>query len=578
MLAPSQAGQMGQFAVAWGNGSFSHMPLFLDIHKLPAGVTTEALHDAHVADVKTQDEFGVCYQAFWFDQVAGTVACLVEGPSREACIEVHRKAHGLVADFIIEVSDASVQAFLGGGTVAPTGDVMLRDGMRDSGVRVLLFSEIANLGAIGERHGDDAAMQVSQQHDATMHELVRKHGGREVMHTGDGIMLSFQLASAAVHCALEAQRAFAQMTGDVKPVTRIGLAAGEPVTQHEKLFGAVVAQARAICRAGEPGEVLTSTAVRDLCAGKGLAFATMPTIHAPGLTTPIETLRALGRAEEQPPSPTNGADDLRPHTVFGGRYVLEREIGRGGMATVYAARDSRHDRSVAVKVLRRELAGSIGPERFLQEIRVAAKLTHPNIVGLHDSGEVNGALYYVMPYLGGDTLRQVISARKRLPVQDAVEITRRIAVALDHAHRHGVVHRDIKPENIMMVEGEPMILDFGIALAVSQAGADRLTLAGLSLGTPTYMSPEQAAGDAIDARTDVYALGCVLFELLSGEPPFTGSNAQALMARVLTEPASRVASKRSEVGAKIDAAVHRALSKDPADRFASAGAFAAALT
>ena len=554
------------------------MPLFLDIHKLPDGVTPEALHEAHAADVKTQDQYGVCYQAFWYDQAGGTVACLVEGPNREACIEVHRKAHGLVADFIIEVNSNSITSFLGGGAVAPTGDVVLPDGTRDTGVRVLLVTEIANLATAGS---DDAALKIVEQHDKTMHHLLHKHGGREVQHTGDGVMLSFRLASAAVQCALEAQRAFAQATGNAKPAVRIGLAAGEPVSQHEKLFGAVVDQSRAICRAAQPGEVLTSTAVRDLCAGKGLVFATTPTINAPGLPTPLETTRALGRVEANIPATTaaSRSDSLRPDTVLGGRYVLEREIGSGGMATVYAAKDSRHDRSVAVKVLRRELAGSIGPDRFLQEIRVAAKLTHPNIVALHDSGEVDGVLYYVMPYLGGDTLRQIIKTDKQLPVTRALEIARRISVALDHAHRQGVVHRDIKPENIMMLEGEPMILDFGIALALSQAGADRLTLAGLSLGTPSYMSPEQAAGDtAIDVRTDVYALGCVLYEMLAGEPPFTGSNAQALMARVLTEPAPRLRSKRSDVPEHVDHAVHRALSKDPSERFESAGAFGTALS
>jgi class 3 adenylate cyclase len=555
------------------------MPLFLDLHKLPDGVTPEALRDAHAADVRTQDEYGVCYQAYWYDQAGGTVACLVEGPNREACVEVHRKAHGLVADFIIEVNSTNIQAFLGGGTVASAGDVVLPDGTRDTGVRVLMLTEIANLAAIGSQHGDDAAMKAAQKHDATMHTLLARHGGREVLHTGEGMMISFRLASAAVQCALEAQREFADMKGAPAPKIRIGLAAGEPVSQHEKLFGAVVEQARAICRAAQPGEVLTSTAVRDLCAGKGLAFATTPTIRAPGLPNPIETTRALGRADEQPATPeADKTDGLRPDTVLGGRYILEKEIGRGGMATVYAARDSRHERPVAVKVLRRELAGSIGPDRFLQEIRVAAKLTHPNIVALHDSGEVEGMLYYVMPYLGGDTLRKIVGSEKQLPIARAIEIARRIAIALEHAHRQGVVHRDIKPENIMMLEGEPMILDFGIALALSQAGADRLTLAGLSLGTPTYMSPEQAAGDtAIDVRTDVYALGCVLFEMLAGEPPFTGRNAQALMARVLTEPPPRLSSKRHGIPPAVDAAVHRALAKDPAERFESAAAFAAAL-
>ena len=553
------------------------MPLFLDIHKLPDGVTPEAIHEAHAADVKTQDEYGVCYQSYWYDHAGKTVACLVEGPNREACIEVHRKAHGLVADFIIEVNGNNIQSFLGGGATAPTGDVFLPDGTRDTGVRILLLTEIANLSAAGS---DAAAVRIVKQHDRTMHELVHKHGGREVQHGGDGVLLSFRLASAAVQCALDAQRAFAQATGDDKPAVRIGLAAGEPVTQHDKLFGAVVEQVRAIAHAAQPGEVLTSTAVRDLCAGKGLVFATTPTIRAPGVANPIETTRALGRIESMAAtSAADKSDGLAPDTVLGGRYILGREIGRGGMATVYAAKDSRHDRPVAVKVLRREISSSIGADRFLQEIRVAAKLTHPNIVALHDSGDADGALYYVMPYLGGETLRQVIGKERQLSVARAVEIARRLAVGLDHAHRQGVVHRDIKPETVMMHEGEPMILDFGIALAISQAGSDRLTSAGLSLGTPTYMSPEQAAGDtAIDVRTDVYALGCVLYEMIAGDPPFTGSNARALMARVLTEQAPKVGTKREGVAPRIEAAIERALAKDPGGRFESASAFAAELS
>ena len=553
------------------------MPLFLDIHKLPADVTPEALHQAHAADVATQDQYGVCYHSYWYDQPGGTVACLVEGPNREAAIEVHRKAHGLVADFIIEVTQDTVQAFLGAGAVAPTGDVLLPDGSRDTGVRVLIVTEIANLAAVGSQFGDEAALKVVDAHDRVLRGLLAKYGGREVRHTGEGMMLSFHLASAAVQCALEAQGEFAKQSEAPAPRVRMGLAAGEPVTQHERIFGATVEQARAIARGAQPGQVLASSAVRDLCAGKGLSFTATPTLHVSGLA-PLETVRAMGRSEAGAAATAGGDGSLQPDTVLGGRYVLEREIGRGGMATVYAARDSRHDRSVAVKVLRRELSASIGPDRFLQEIKVAAKLTHPNIVALHDSGNVDGVLYYVMPYLGGDTLREIIGREGQLPVPRSVEMARRLATALDHAHRHGVVHRDIKPENIMVLEGEPMILDFGIALALSHAGSERMTLTGLSLGTPTYMSPEQAAGEqTIDVRTDVYALGCVVYEMMAGTPPFTASNARALMAKVLTDPAPRLKQTLEKVPKHVDEAVNRALAKDPADRFDSAGAFATAL-
>jgi serine/threonine-protein kinase len=198
------------------------------------------------------------------------------------------------------------------------------------------------------------------------------------------------------------------------------------------------------------------------------------------------------------------------------RYLIERELGHGGMAVVYLARDQKLNRAVALKVLRPELAASLGTERFLREIEIAAKLTHPNILSVHDCGEGDGLLYYVMPYVDGESLRDRLKRETQLPIDDALRITGQVASALDHAHRHDVIHRDIKPENILLHEGEAMVADFGIALAVQQAGGERLTETGLSLGTPAYMSPEQVAGDrAIDARSDIYALGCVLYEMLA---------------------------------------------------------------
>ena len=218
------------------------------------------------------------------------------------------------------------------------------------------------------------------------------------------------------------------------------------------------------------------------------------------------------------------------------RYVVEREIGRGGMATVYLARDLRHDRRVALKVLNPELGAVLGAERFLSEIRVTANLQHPNLLPLFDSGEADGLLFYVMPFIEGESLRVRLDRERQLPVEDALRIALAIAGALHSAHRHGVIHRDLKPENILLHDGQPIVADFGIALAVSNAGGGRITQTGLSLGTPQYMSPEQATGDrAIDARTDVYSLAAVLYEMLTGEPPHTGSSSQAVIARVLTE-------------------------------------------
>src|SRR5262245_59825231 len=260
------------------------------------------------------------------------------------------------------------------------------------------------------------------------------------------------------------------------------------------------------------------------------------------------------------------------------QYVFEREIGRGGMAVVFLAKDIKHGRRVAVKVLNPELAAVIGPERFLGEIRITANLQHPNLLPLFDSGAVDGMLYYVMPFVDGESLRDKLQREQQLPIDEALHIARVVASALDHAHRHDVIHRDLKPENILLHDGEPVVADFGIALAVSNAGAGRLTQTGLSLGTPQYMSPEQATGDrAIDRRADVYALGAVLYEMLTGEPPHTGANAQTIIAKVLTERPHSVRTMRDTVPQHVDAAITRALAKLPADRWSTAHDLAAAL-
>jgi hypothetical protein len=268
----------------------------------------------------------------------------------------------------------------------------------------------------------------------------------------------------------------------------------------------------------------------------------------------------------------------RLKSALANRYLIERELGSGGMATVYLARDLKHDRPVALKVLRPELVAVLGAERFLAEIRITAKLDHPHILTLIDSGEAAGLLYYVLPYVQGESLRARLEREKQLGIEEALRITRQVASALDYAHRHGVIHRDIKPENVLLFENEAMLADFGIALAVREAGGNRLTESGLSLGTPQYMSPEQATGDrTLDARSDVYSLGAVLYEMLAGEPPVTGPTVQAVIAKLLTERPVRLRSVRDAVPERLEAAVAKALAKVPADRFASAAAFAAAL-
>jgi TolB-like protein/tRNA A-37 threonylcarbamoyl transferase component Bud32 len=259
------------------------------------------------------------------------------------------------------------------------------------------------------------------------------------------------------------------------------------------------------------------------------------------------------------------------------RYTLERELGQGGMATVYLAEDLKHHRRVAVKVLRPELALALGPERFLREIQIAAVLAHPHILPLHDSGEADGFVYYVMPYVEGETLRDLLVRQRQLPIREAVRIVQEVADGLGYAHSLGVVHRDIKPENILFMGGHAVVADFGVATAVGAAGGTRLTESGLSVGTPVYMSPEQALGQAdVDGRSDTYSLGCVLYEMLAGDPPFDASNPQAVLAKKLSGPVPRLASLRETVSPALEEAVRRALARTPADRFATVAEFATA--
>ena len=270
------------------------------------------------------------------------------------------------------------------------------------------------------------------------------------------------------------------------------------------------------------------------------------------------------------------ADSLRH--ALDGRYVVERVLGRGGMATVYLGRDSKHARPVAIKVLDRDVTGLLSVDRFQQEIRVMSTLQHPHILPLFDSGDAAGELYYVMPFVEGETLR-VRLQRERISVADAVRITREVASALDFAHRRGVVHRDIKPENILLSDGHALVADFGIARALQpdDDAKARLTATGMALGTPAYMSPEQAAGEIVDARTDIYALGTVLYEMLAGEPPFSGASAHAVLARVLTEEPRALTVMRNDIAPSIVTAVQKAMSREAVDRFASGTEFARAL-
>jgi Tol biopolymer transport system component/tRNA A-37 threonylcarbamoyl transferase component Bud32 len=276
--------------------------------------------------------------------------------------------------------------------------------------------------------------------------------------------------------------------------------------------------------------------------------------------------------------PVSGGVNERLSAALADRYRVERELGQGGMAMVYLAQDLKHDRKVAIKVLRPELAAVIGAERFLSEIKTTANLQHPHILPLHDSGQADTFLFYVMPFVEGESLRDRLQREKQLPIGDAVRIATEVAGALDYAHRHGIIHRDIKPENILLHDGRALVADFGIALAATSAGS-RMTETGMSLGTPHYMSPEQAMGDReLTPRSDVYALGAMTYEMLLGEPPFTGPTAQSIVAKVMTERPAGLIARRERIPPHVEDAVLTALEKLPADRFESAAEFAEALS
>ncbi|HTL05903.1 MAG TPA: protein kinase [Gemmatimonadales bacterium] len=276
--------------------------------------------------------------------------------------------------------------------------------------------------------------------------------------------------------------------------------------------------------------------------------------------------------------PTDISEIARVRKALSAEYAIERVLGEGGMATVYLATDLKHRRQVAVKVMRPELAATLGAERFLREVEIAAQLSHPHILPVHDSGEASGVLYYVMPYVEGESLHDRLKRESSLPIDEALRITREVAEALAYAHARKIIHRDIKPANIMLSAGHALVADFGIARAVGAGGGAAITKTGLAVGTPQYMSPEQAGGSAgVDARSDIFAVGCVLYEMIAGEPPFTGPTPQAIVIRSMTEAPRSLSITRDGISPAIEAVVNRALAKNPADRWQSAAEFATAL-
>ncbi len=449
-----------------------------------------------------------------------------------------------------------------------------------------MFTDVVGYTALMQQD-EEAARIIRRRHREVLETAVSAHRGDLLQYLGDGSLTMFPSVVDAVHAAIEVQRGLRQ-----EPVVplRIGIHQGDISYDTQGAYGDSVNVASRIQSLGTAGSILVSAKARDEIKNQP-DITTTPLgefelknveeslevygIVADELTVPTRS-DVLTKIRDAPATGLNAT--IRLNTALEGRYVIERELGEGGMATVYLADDLKHQRKVALKVLKPELAAVVGAERFLAEIKTTANLQHPHILPLFDSGEADGFLFYVMPYVEGESLRERLDREQQLPVDEAVRIVTNVAEALDYAHRQGVIHRDIKPANVLLQAGKPVISDFGIALALSAGGGSRLTETGLSLGTPHYMSPEQATGDQhVGPATDIYALGCVLYEMLVGEPPYTGGTAQAVLGKIIIGTADPVTESRASVPRNVDAAIRRALEKVPADRFGSAQDFADAL-
>lgn len=429
---------------------------------------------------------------------------------------------------------------------------------------------------------EEAAQAIVGELQRLARETVEAHGGLVVKFIGDAALAAFDSTEVAIRSAFALQSAF-QSSALVRQHgsgLRIGVHVGEIVqTEDGDLHGDGVNIASRIQAVAETGGVVASeSAARQVENRDDFDLHSMGSREFKGVRRPL----AVYAIQLKSATPGEESADVREMSVLAealaDRYRIGGELGRGGMATVYRAHDIRHDRPVALKVMHQELTDAVGAERFLREIRVTANLQHPHVLPLFDSGEVGGRLFYVMPLVEGERLRDRIRREIQLGITETIKVVRDVASALMHAHESGVVHRDIKPENIMFSGDYAVLTDFGVARAVTQSSDEGLTHRGLAMGSPPYMAPEQMKDSgSVDGRTDVYALGCVMYEMLVGSPPFTGSTAQVIMARHATDPPSPIRSVRQNVPEALEAVVMRCLAKTPADRFAGAGDLVAAL-
>ncbi len=453
----------------------------------------------------------------------------------------------------------------------------------------VMFTDVVGYTTLMQQD-EESARIARRRHREELEAAVEAHGGDLLQYLGDGSLTVFPNVVDAVQAAIEVQKGLRE---DPAVPLRIGIHQGDIAYDTQGAYGDSLNIAARIQSLGTAGSILISAKAYDEIKNQpDIATTSLGEFELKNVDHSLEVFGIvseelavpdrddlLRRARTPPPDAFDAHGGItRLNVALEGRYRVQRRLGEGGMATVYLADDLRHERSVALKIMKPELAAAVGADRFLAEIKTTANLQHPRILPLFDSGQAGPFLFYVMPYVEGESLRERLDREGQLPVEDAVRIARSVGEALDYAHRRGVIHRDVTPGNVLLQDGMPVISDFGIALAARSAGSGRLTETGRSVGTPYYMSPEQASADREPtAASDVYSLGCVLYEMLVGEPPHTGSSAHAVLAKILTGDTPAPVKARTAVPAHVDGAVRKALEKLPADRFTNALQFVNAL-
>jgi serine/threonine-protein kinase len=449
----------------------------------------------------------------------------------------------------------------------------------------VMFADVAGYTALMQ-HDEKAALAARLRHREAVSAAAMAHGGKVIQYYGDGSLTLYASPLEAVLAAIDIQRGLAAEDFSL----RIGIHLGEVSYDDQGAYGDSVNVASRIQGLASPSSVLISKKVNDELKNQpSISARPLGSFRVKNVGSPIHVYAVVAEGLEVPTRfdvmekrRGDGRGDptfrRRVAEALADRYVVDRELGRGGMSIVYAAQDVRHDRWVAVKVLQPELATALGAARFVREIQVASRLQHPHILPIHDSGDREGLLYYVMPYVEGESLRQHLKRSGPLSLADAVRYTREVTEALDYAHDRGVIHRDVKPGNILLSASHAIVADFGIAKAVSAAGGDKLTQTGLIMGTPEYMSPEQAGDAHVDGRSDVYSLACVTFEMLVGHPPYEGSTATGVLVSHRMDPVPSARAASPDVPEAVDAAIRRAMAKAPDDRWQSASEFGRAIT